>query len=70
MFGPIAGGTNITMVGSATMEYLSRFSGSYIPKITGVKEVYFGKYLTSTSASFLLIDRLVTNVNILKKKNV
>lgn len=62
LFGPIAGGTKITMAGSATMEYLAKFIGLYIPYITGVREVYIGKDLSATSVSLLPIDRLEAHV--------
>lgn len=56
LFGPIAGGTNITITGSAEISYLSRYTGS---TVTGISNVYIGKDLSSTSEWLLLFtDRL------------
>ena len=54
LFGPIAGGTNITIIGSTTIDY---FSKNVDTNITGVRNVYIGKDLSSTSVSCLPIDR-------------
>jgi len=55
LFGPIAGGTNITIIGSTTI--IGYFSKYVDTNITGVRNVYIGKDFSSTSVSFLPINR-------------
>ncbi len=55
LFGPIAGGTNITIIGSTAIGYFSKYVGT---NITGVKNVYIGRDLPFTYTSLLPIDRL------------
>ena len=55
LFGPIAGGTSITIIGSTSIGYFAKYIGS---DITGVRNVYIGNDLTSTSASLSPTGRL------------
>ena len=55
LFGPIAGGTNITIIGSTAIGYFSKYFGS---NITGVRNVYIGRDLSSTSVSLSPTERL------------
>lgn len=60
-FGPVAGGTKLTIVADySTIESLVRsvISAIYIPFTPGVSDVYIGKDLSSTNISLQIIDRL------------
>ena len=55
-FGPVAGGTNLTIIiGSDTIEYISRYVGS---NIGDIRQVYFGEHLSSTLVSLKSSSRL------------
>lgn len=59
LFGPIAGGTSITIIGSITIGDISRYMYIHVGStVTGVRNVYIGKDLSATSLSLLPIERL------------
>ena len=49
LFGPVAGGTNITITGSTTIDHTPSNIGSYAFAIRDASNVYIGSYLSATS---------------------
>jgi len=49
LFGPVAGGTNITITGSSPNDHPPSNSGSYVPDVRDVINVYLGNDLSATS---------------------
>jgi len=49
LFGPVAGGTSITITGSATGDHPPSNNGSYVLDIRDAIKVYLGNDLSATS---------------------
>lgn len=58
LFGPVAGGTDITITGSGPSDYPPSDSRSYIPDLGDAINVYIGRDLSATSLTLSTDVRL------------
>lgn len=73
LFGPIAGGTNITIiVGSTTIDYILRtvLSSFHLLDIKAARNVYIGNELSATRVFLLPNVRLEEYVNKCRQINI